>query len=97
MASLNDMQGDNTTQKTCTLMGANWCGFTKKQEAALEGGMKQDLKGKGINVEVMDCADETTACPKLEGYPTWKNEAGDMMPGYTADVDKIASFCGGSS
>ena len=92
MTTLEDV--NKTSEKTCQLLGANWCGYTKKQEAALDDGMKSKLKERGINVEVTDCADEATTCPRLQGYPTWKNDQGEMMAGYTDDVNKLAEFCG---
>ncbi len=92
MTTLESVNQEST--KTCTLLGANWCGYTKKQEAALNEGMASKLQEKGIKVEVTDCAADEASCPKIQGYPTWKNESGEMMAGYTDNVEKIAQFCG---
>lgn len=92
MTTLDKLSDESA--KTCTLLGASWCGYTKRQEAALKDGMKSKLEEKGINVEVTDCAADEQSCPKLQGYPTWKNASGEMMAGYTEDVEKVAKFCG---
>tara|TARA_X000000950_G_scaffold287925_1_gene402376 strand:- start:13229 stop:13519 length:291 start_codon:yes stop_codon:yes gene_type:complete len=82
-----------STTKTCKLLGAGWCGFTKKQQEVLDGGMQDELKAKGVHIEVTDCSDDKETCPVLRGYPTWQNSRGEMMPGYTSDVAKLSSFC----
>ena len=81
--------------KQCDLLGASWCGFTRKQQAALDGGMRDALRARGVDVTVTDCAAKDARCPQVDGYPTWRNAAtGAMMSGFTEDVDKLAAFCG---
>ena len=81
-------------KKTCTLYGASWCGYTRKQQESLKNdGLLDEMAKNNINIKILDCASSTQTCPKLSGYPTWQNAKGDLMPGYTTNKDKLTQFC----
>ena len=67
-------------------VGAEWCGFSSKQQAAIAE-LKDDKTQASDNVHMVMCQDSShQPMPLYEGDETWKNtvcaEAGKTIRGY---------------
>lgn len=72
------------------IVGADWCGFTKKQLSAIP----DDL----VNTEFkyVNCAaePENPLCEGVQGFPTMKTHDGETChTGYTQDIDQLRKDC----
>lgn len=75
-------------------VGAEWCGYSKKQEAELAklGDRKADnvsmimCQGKDDSLSAADKAVCEKALPQLSGFPTWFKKDGDSVAPITKQV-----------
>ena len=81
------------SKKQAYIVGADWCGYTRKQLDAIPPQHRDDFK-------YVDCGKDqkNPLCQGVAGFPTMKTETGETcFSGYTADVDKAQKRLRGSS
>lgn len=105
MASSQDKAGTDASGDApqCFVAGASWCGYTQKFQAALDGGMSNDLTSMGMQpLQFLNCdKEDKQICDALSqkgmisGYPTLIRQDGQTKPGYTDNAKDVYDFCTG--
>ena len=83
-------QANATTNNQAYIVGADWCGYTRKQLDAIPTQFRDDFK-------YVDCGKDkkNPLCEGVSGFPTMKTEAGETcFSGYTPNVDQLRRDCG---
>lgn len=57
-----------------TVYGSNGCGWTRKQ--------LKNMDEKGITYTYVDCDEDGQQCTGMAGFPTLKDENGEITTGY---------------
>ena len=57
-----------------TVYGTNGCGWTRKQ--------LKEMDDKGIDYTFVDCDEDGKQCTGMSGFPTLKDDSGNVSTGY---------------
>lgn len=66
--------GTSGTAGSWTVYGSNGCGWTRKQ--------LKNMDEKGITYTYVDCDEDGQQCTGMAGFPTLKDENGEITTGY---------------